>query len=397
MTFLAPGFFYASLAVAAAVVALHFIVTRLPRAGVLPTARFVPDLPANATARATRPSDLLLMLLRVLIVIAAGAGLAKPVVKPSRGAEARVILMDVSRSVSDTNALRDSVRALYRNHDALVVFDSSARVLPGSAADSVRSARFGQARGNLSAALIAAIRAGSGLRDRADSIELVVVSPFAAEELDAATDSIRGLWKGRARLVSVRTISTDTSSSGRALIQWPKRERPPFAVTRGKKDTIGGVLGGDVLVVSAFERQWSFPRDSIRGAEVVARWIDGEPAAVETPSASGCVRSIAVPVSAVGDLVIRRDFVRFVAALNDDCALRRAMRAADPQIVSRLAGTGRLASRESFRPRGDIRSDLAPWLLGLAIAAAIAELFVRRRRIANAISGRPALAEKRAA
>jgi hypothetical protein len=135
MTFLAPGFFYASLAVAAAVAALHFIVTRQPRAGILPTARFVPDLPANATARATRPSDLLLMLLRVLIVLAAGAGLAKPVVKPSRGAEARVILMDVSRSVSDTNALRDSVRALYRNHDALVVFDSSARVIPGSAAE----------------------------------------------------------------------------------------------------------------------------------------------------------------------------------------------------------------------------------------------------------------------
>ena len=397
MTFLAPGFFYASLAVAAAVVALHFIVTRQPRAGVLPTARFVPDLPANATARATRPSDLLLMLLRVLIVLAAGAGLAKPIVKPSRGAESRVILMDVSRSASDSSALVDSVRALYRNHDALVVFDSSARIIAGNAADSIRAVRFDGAPGNLSAALIAAIRAGSSLRDRADSMELVVVSPFAAEEIDAATDSIRGLWKGRARLVSVRSMLSDTLSSSPALVQWPRSERPPFAVARAKTDTIGGVLAGDALVVSAFERRWVFPADSIRGGEIVARWIDGEPAAVELASATGCVRSVAVPVSPVGDLVIRRDFVRFASAIQGDCAPQAAMRAADPAVVARLAGTGKLASRESFQPRGDIRSDLAPWLLGLAIAASIIELFVRRRRNAEAIAIRSPVTEKRAA
>ena len=123
MTFLAPGFFLASLAVAAAVVALHFIVTRQPRAGVLPTARFVPDLPATATARATRPSDLLLMLWRVLPVLAIGTGLARPVLKPSREADARVILVDVSRAVKDLPALRDSVRGVYRDRDALIVFD----------------------------------------------------------------------------------------------------------------------------------------------------------------------------------------------------------------------------------------------------------------------------------
>src|SRR5688500_1292427 len=38
MTFLAPGFLYAAFAVAAVIVGLHFIVTRQPRAGILPTA-----------------------------------------------------------------------------------------------------------------------------------------------------------------------------------------------------------------------------------------------------------------------------------------------------------------------------------------------------------------------
>jgi hypothetical protein len=437
MTLLAPGFFIASLAVAAAVVALHFIVTRQPRAGILPTARFVPDLPATATARATRPSDLPLMLLRVLLVLAAGAGLAKPIVKPSRGVEARVILADVSRSVQDTGALNDSVRAQYRSHDVVIAFDSSARVISG---DSISHLHGTRARGNLSAALIAALRAGSGLRDRADSVELVIVSPFANEEIDAATDSIRGLWPGHARLVSVRqneavvagakpsleirasqgdplavTVAQAKSNSdatalifrsggvtetpARATIEWPVNERPRGAVAKGARDTIGGVTAHGALVVASFERRWVYPPDSIRGGEIVARWIDGEPAAVEFPGTASCIRSVAIPVAPAGDLAIRRDFIRFVGALSGDCISATAMRPADAPQLARLAGSGGLVPREAFPPRGDVTSDLAPWLVGLAIILAIAELFVRRRRaleVRNA-SARTSREEKRAA
>ena len=378
MTFLAPGFLIASAFVAAAVIALHFIVTRQPRAGILPTARFVPNLPATATARATRPSDILLMLLRVLVVVAAGAGLAKPIFKPSRGAEARVILADVSRSQRDSVMLRDSVRALYRNHDVLVVFDSSARIVGGSVGDTIPSFRLSNARGSISAALITAMRAASSLRDRADSLELVIVSPLATEEMDAATDSVRKLWPGRARIV--RTGAGIVTKEVSAVIDWPQTARPSGAVPRASRDTIGGVVAGKALVIAAFERRWRFPADSIHDREVIARWIDGEPAAIETPSSGGCTRSVAVHVPAVGDLVIRNDFRRFVAALSGDCVATTSTISADDATVSRLAGTGGLASRDSFRPRGDLRSSLAPWLLGIAIAAAIAELFVRRRR-----------------
>jgi hypothetical protein len=440
MTFLAPGFFFASLAVALGVIALHFIVTRQPRASILPTARFVPDLPATATARATRPSDLLLMLLRVLIVLAVGAGLAKPILKPSRGAEARVILADVSRSTSDVNALRDSVKALYRDHDALIMFDSSARVISVSGLDSIATLERSSKRGNLSSALIAALRAGSSLRDRADSIELVVVSPFAQEEMDAATDSVRRLWPGRARLVragagasevarvspkveiksaaadplqvSASLARGDSSATGlivrdanvstenvadRAVIEWPSSTRPGGAVARAKSDTIGGVVSGSAIVVAAFERRWSYPADSLRGAEVIARWIDGEPAAIETTNASGCSRSVAIPVNPVGDLVIRNDFVKLVAALSRDCISRRARVLAPSAEVEKLKGQGSLAARDAFQPRGDVRSDLAPWLIGLAVAAAIAELFVRRRRPESAVAARRATREAKAA
>jgi hypothetical protein len=421
MTFLAPGFFFASLAVGAAIVALHFIVTRQPRAAILPTARFVPDTPATTVAPAKRPSDFVLMLLRVLTVVAMGAGLAKPMLTPSRGAEARVILVDVSRSARDSIAIRDSVHAIYRDGDAVVLFDSSARIITGNVGDTLGVIAPTSRRGNLSSAMIAALRAGSSLRDRADSLDLVVLSPFAREEFDAATDSIRALWPGRARLVRLGMPAADTSSVAgtleiradaadplritvglalvpgtryqetdtrnqvpgtryRTQLEWPSSSRPRYAVERSPRDTVGGVMAEKSLVVSTFERRWSFPPDSLRGADVIARWVDGEPAAIEIPDGTGCVRSVAIPVSPVGDFVIRKDFVRFVSSLSTACAATTSLVPADPDAVARLERKGGLAPREAFQPLTDVRSDLAPLLLALALAAAIAELFVRRRR-----------------
>jgi hypothetical protein len=425
MTFLAPAFFYASLLVAAATVALHFIVTRQPRAGVLPTARFVPDMPATATARATRPSDLLLLLLRVLLVLAMGAGLAKPVLTPSRGASARVILADVSRSVTHVAALRDSVRSVHRDGDIVIAFDSSARILGDL--DSLDAIAPSRVRGRLSAGLIAAMRAASLLRERADSLELVVVSPLAAEVMDAATDSIRGLWAGRVRIVSAGRIGAESSTpeergislrggiddplavavsrvtdgarvtilrdgsippdSG-IVISWPASARPVGSVARAVVDTIGGVTTGESLVVSAFERRWMFRPDSIRDAEVIARWTDGEPAAVEWRTSSGCTRSVLVPVTSAGDLVIRADFTKLVTAFAGPCASQAPFVPADARAIAMLQGSGKLASRDAFQPRGDTHSWLAPWLLGTALALAIAEMFVRRRKTQSAAAAR---------
>lgn len=425
MTFLAPAFFYASLGVAAAIAALHFIVTRQPRAGILPTARFVPDMPATATARATRPSDIPLMLLRMLLVLAAGAGLAKPVIKPTRTATANVILADVSRSVADLGTIRDSVRRMHGEGDVVIAFDSAARTVAGP--DSLAHITPSTARGNLSAALVAAMRAGSALRERADSIRLVIVSPLAADVTDAATEHVREMWPGEARLVvagrpipftsdggqrvSIRGAANDplaitlaghrptsnalvvrdgssVSDGARPIVEWPVSARPPGAIARSVRDTIGGVVAGESVVVASFERRWSYPPDSIRGAEVVARWIDGEVAAVEWKRDSGCARSVAIPVNPTGDLVLREDFRRLFASLTLPCTGSRAFVPAADQSVRMLAGAGGLAPREEFQPRGDTRSWLAPWLLGLALLLAIAELFVRRRRTEAAALGR---------
>ena len=424
MTLLVPGFFFASLAVAAAVIALHFIVTRQPTAAVLPTARFVPNLPATATARATRPSDLLLMLLRVLLVLAVGTALARPIFKPSRNATARVILVDASRSVGDIQAIRDSSLRYYRDGDAVLVFDSAARLVGGSVSDSVRAISKNRSEGRLSGALISALRAGSSLRDKADSLELVIVSPLASDEFDAATDSIRALWNGRARVVRagvaqvaattsepiqlkgvsgdplavtvarlaasggariVRSVPTADDSKWvsegvRSLIDWPVSARPRGATPRARIDTIGGVVAQRAMVVAAFPRLWTYPADSIRGGQVVARWTDGEPAGIEWAEGSGCVRSVAVPVNPIGDFPLRSSFVRFAAQIASGCLNNSISPTVTPAQIASLAGTGGLAARDSFEPRGDVRSTLAPWLLGLAMALAIAELFVRRKK-----------------
>ena len=65
-------------AVSAAVIALHILASKNPRVTPLPTARFIPDVPLRATARAMRLSDVLLLLLRVAAVMLVGLAFARP-------------------------------------------------------------------------------------------------------------------------------------------------------------------------------------------------------------------------------------------------------------------------------------------------------------------------------
>lgn len=426
MTFLAPGFLWGAIAVAAGIIALHFIVTRQPRATVLPTARFVPDSAATATVRDARPSDLLLMLLRVLVVLAAGAALARPVIKPSRQASGRVFLMDDSRGVANVSEAADSVKRLYRAGDAVIVFDSTAHSLGAKPLDSLNVTRRVEAHGNLSAALIAALREASALRDKVDSMELVIVSPLLDEERDAATDSIRKLWRGRARLVrittrsdsvisakgsmdirstagdgldvavslaskspsnaSVRIVRASPSADDTAwaaaenhvLVVWPTADKPPFAVTRSPVDQSGGVVTYNARLVAAFDRRWTYPADSLRGARVIARWADGGPAAVEEKSGNGCIKSVDIPVANVGDLVIRPEFVALVKDIASPCEEPHSSKPATTAVIASLSGGGSLAPSDVFAARNDITSPLAPWLLGIALAAALGELLLRR-------------------
>ncbi len=389
MTFLAPGFVYAALGAAAAVIALHLVVTHQPRASVLPTARFVPDVPAAATSRAVRPYDLLLLLLRVLLLLAVGAALARPIIKPRRERIARVIVADVSGSVANPTEVADSVRRLYRPGDVVVVFDSAARARATGDSLGDSSLHTGSMRssvGSLSAALIGALRAAPSVRDGADSVELVLVSGFVSAERDLATGPIRALWPGRARLVHV---AADTTAAVRdPQLSWDMATRPAMAIRVARIDTSGAVIAGNDVVVAPFQRRWSFPSDSLRGATVVARWVDGTPAAVERASQSeaGCQRSIAIPVDSIGDLILRPEFVRLRQTLTGPCRSIGASETPGTSVIVRdsiirsLTGAGKLASAALFPAPVDVQSPIAPWLMAAAVTLAVIELIVRRQR-----------------
>src|SRR5688500_252436 len=263
MTFLVPGFLAAGAAVAGAIVLLHFLARRRPRPAMLPTARFVPDRPARWPSRAPRPTDLLLLALRVLAVIPLATALAGPVREPDRAARgparprappywsrpalrvlavvalapafagpvrepdraatARIVLLDRSRAVGDERAMRESVLAVVRQGDVVVAFDTSVRVISSEMRDTVGSLARSAARASLSAALIAAERAAATIRDQADSLELIIVSPFAAEAWDEATSTLRARWAGRARLIAIPRAVGD-SSSGAIDVRAPRSD-----------------------------------------------------------------------------------------------------------------------------------------------------------------------------
>ena len=427
MTWIQPGFMVAGAAAALAVIALHLIMHRLPPVTHFPTARFVPSGTARAIRRALRPDDLLLLALRVVMVLLAGAALARPVLSPDRRAVARVVVLDRSRAVAEIDAARDSVRSLMANGDVLVVFDSAARVVAGTL-DSLGAIERTGARGNLSAALVTAIHASARLRGQADSIEIALVTPALLEETDAATPSVRATWPGRIRIVRVeadtnpaggagapqRTVVAppddpvaaaiglwgwhadahrvrlvrsapvpDDSAWARAgglLVHWPAAvDNAPFAAD----DSIGAVITEGAVVVAAFSRPAPPARRAGTAGELpVAWWADGKPAASQRPLGAGCIRHVAIDVPLRGDLVLRPSFRKLLHSLTGPCDGPGDRRRLPDEELVRLAGDGALALASTL-PAPDGRSVLAPWLLLGALALALLEPLARRRRNAE--------------
>ncbi len=224
-----PLYLFAAGAAAAVVVALHLLAWRRPTPVRFPTARFVPPSAVRAVSRAFRPTDVLLLLVRVAALLLAGLALAGPVVSPARSGVARVVVVDASRRVASLPAALDSARAHAAGADEVVWVrvDSVAAV----SSDSVRGERS-EARGRLSAGLVAAVRAANRLERSRERVEIVVVSPFAAESWDAATAGIRDAWSGAITPVRVamrETVDAD-SVSGRGgeccAVRPPVARRP---------------------------------------------------------------------------------------------------------------------------------------------------------------------------
>lgn len=425
MTFLAPWVLAAAGAAALAAVVLHLIALARPPAAVLPTARFIPDASARAASLTRRPTDRWLLLLRVLALLLLGAAFARPVRTPPREPMRTLLLVDRADSVT-WPAVRDSALARLAAGDAVIAFDTAAVLVAAPDVDSLRATLGGMEAGaapsRLSAALVAASRLATTLRDSTDSLHLVVVSPLARESLDAATGTIREQWPAAIELVQVGAatpsleysrvdvgaddddplaaavalrgglaavparvvrnapIGADSAwvrESGGVLLVWPDAA-PQGWVPRPSPDTVGAVVAdgqGGVTLVAPLMRV----ADAPDGLAVRARWVDGTAAAVEYPLGAGCVRTVGIPLAGTGDLALRASFGRFLAAMLEPCGARRDRTPLTDSALAQLRGAGPTAlALGAPRSRG---ASLAAWPLGLGLLLLLGELAVRRRSI----------------
>lgn len=419
MTWLAPGFLVAGVVGALAVVALHLIALQRPQRYPLPTARFVPPAAARAASLTSQPTDLVLLLLRALAILLLGAAFARPVLTPARTAVRQVLIVDRTDANASATELRDSVAAYLQPGDALILLDSVA--VPGTAADvdSLAGAALVHARASLAAGLIAARRTAALLADSTDSARMVVVSPFARESVvgDASFDLVRAGWPGAllpvrvtgrvdsaslspiavpdgdddplvagARLAgavaaaSVRLwrdqpVDSAWATEGGVALVWPS-SLPQGWSERPVPDTVGAlVVAGRAVLVAPLERWWSAPE----GIRVVARWVDGEPAAVEQPLGTGCIRTVGVPLPVKGDVTLRPEFATVLRALSAPCGGARELTPVGEGTLERIAGNGvPTVSLDPLRPANE-RSPLVPWLLALAMSLLLVEWLVRSR------------------
>ncbi len=226
----APAYLLAALAASAVVVALHLWGWRRPPAVPLPTARFVPPSAVRALSPEVRPSDLLLLALRVLALLLAGTALARPAVAPRRAGDARVIVVDASRRVGRMAEAMDSARAHAAGADAVswIRVDSAA----WTAGDSAVGER-GEVRGRLGSGLVAAIREAHRLARTHGRVAIVVVSPFAAESWDEGVEAMRGSWGGALVPVRVAARKAEGPRAGEGDASSPRPAIPSAPPSRG--------------------------------------------------------------------------------------------------------------------------------------------------------------------
>ncbi len=416
MSFLAPLALVLGIAGAIGVVAVHLLTTQRPPRETLPTARFVPLVEARAVARSRRPTDLLLLAIRALVVLLIGAAFARPVLDAPGPRVRSVVLLDVSGSVADPAAAAARAGEALGEGGALVLFDTAARIVsPDSLSGGVDpSGRRPPARAALSPALVAARKVAGQVARGADSLRLVIVSPMTEGMTDAATAAFRAAWPGRVEIVRVAgvadtarsdapelitTLADDglrpaldrlprgrgshrvrivrraptavdtlwTRDAGHLLIVWPLVAGEPLA------DAVTVPGAGGVTVVAPL----------VRGAvptsgQVLARWRDGAPAVVESPLGAGCERWVAIGVPLAGDLTLRAPFAQLTEALVVPCGGRR--RSAMPDsVVAHFAGSGTLAPARLLANETALDAGLPAWLLALALVALGAEWLLRRR------------------
>ncbi len=207
-----PWLFGAALAASAVVAALHLLSVRRPPELLLPTARFLPERDVRAISRTRRPSDLLLLALRIAALLCAGLAASGPTWRPSAASRVVLVIADADVAV-DTVA----VRAMLTSPDAQVVMRWRANAagngddaMPFNAASLFPIAWRDAAR-------VVAEQAG------VDSIDLHVLTAQAPDTTTAAWRHWRAAWPGRVTMHTRAPVTVaDSALDGTSASLRPK-------------------------------------------------------------------------------------------------------------------------------------------------------------------------------
>ena len=417
----------------AAIVALHLLARHEPPRWMLPTARFVPASRERAPARSLRLSDRRLLALRAVALVAMAIAMAGPWWHGVRVPMARVVIVDLSRTVSDRAAVAAAAWSAARAGDRIVVLDSLPRVVALGPLDTLAAQPAPTRRGRLGAALLLARDQARTLARGADSVALVLVSPLTRDALDPATRAIRASWPGGLAIVRPTAAREDpappTPVMLRAAPDDPMRatlalegrlaRSAPFDARRQRveagrpaaralvrlvrlvrdgslssadstaaragavvvhwpaglvaRDTVGAVATVHAAFVATLPRP-----AALDGGTPVAWWVDGAVAATETALGAGCVRRVAIPLAPAGDASLRASFRAVARDLLAPCGGVSDARPLDTTGVRLLAGgTAAVASEALLTPTPD--RWLVRGLLALAAVALALEWWLRRR------------------
>lgn len=229
LTFALPGFLLAGALAMLLPLALHLIRRRPPVRAPLPTARFLVEDPRNAV-RVSRPTDLRLLALRMLLLLLLGLALARPAWIPAPRGTSTVVLLDRGAAMRGDGwraavgeARRDLLGADGQARGELVMFDTAAvrvprhRVTP-ALFDSLLASAPSDHPADYAAALRAIPASARELRG-ADSVRVRMVSALAdAGWTPGLAPLRRAAWPGTLELARVPLArpAADSADAGAA-------------------------------------------------------------------------------------------------------------------------------------------------------------------------------------
>lgn len=222
-----PAFLLAGALAMLVPLALHLIRRRPPGRAPLPTARFLVEDPRKAV-RVSRPTDLPLLALRMLLLLLLGLGLARPAWLPAPEGTRTIVLLDRGSAMRGDGwraavgeARRSLLDAEGRPRGELVMFDTAAVRVPRDRLtpelfDSLAAADAGTSPAEYGAALRMLPSAAREVRG-ADSVRVRMISALAdAGWTPGLAPLRRAAWPGSLELARVRMAPEEPDSAAPA-------------------------------------------------------------------------------------------------------------------------------------------------------------------------------------